>query len=241
MKIVKDKLSHIMYRRITAKMKIKSNNWILIISLVLLAPNLLISQQSKWKMNFVSTKIGEGNKLMMLGEGETLLSRSGIDYVAHSGNIIEIDSNKIVLQFNDKDHSFQINSNTKLCLDGNGYGSLNDFKNKKEATVITDRNNELSLEIYDRLMGFYATTSGTIPVEFKCNPTVTNKKSDLIKDVQSLLNKLGYDAGKADGLMGRRTRNAIRKFEKDFGFNLTGQVSAALLNHLKDADLKQGK
>jgi membrane-bound lytic murein transglycosylase B len=36
-----------------------------------------------------------------------------------------------------------------------------------------------------------------------------------VKDMQTALNKLGYNAGTADGLIGRNTRGALQKFQKD--------------------------
>ncbi len=36
-----------------------------------------------------------------------------------------------------------------------------------------------------------------------------------IKEVQKRLNNLGYDCGKADGIIGKKTKAAIKAFEKD--------------------------
>ena len=43
---------------------------------------------------------------------------------------------------------------------------------------------------------------------------------------QTLLNKLGYNLGKADGVMSSRTRTAIRLFQSRYGLGETGEVSA---------------
>jgi localization factor PodJL len=53
-----------------------------------------------------------------------------------------------------------------------------------------------------------------------------------IADVQNLLNNLGYNAGVADGVLGARTRNAIRDFERDQGMATTGMVTRTLLEKL---------
>ncbi len=56
-----------------------------------------------------------------------------------------------------------------------------------------------------------------------------------IQQAQSLLNRLGYDAGPADGLMGRSTRSAIRSFQRDNRLPETGRVDANLMRQLHDA------
>ena len=55
----------------------------------------------------------------------------------------------------------------------------------------------------------------------------------LVSRAQALLNKLGYDAGSADGVMGERTRAAIRSFERKTGLNETGDVTIPLVTQLE--------
>ena len=47
-----------------------------------------------------------------------------------------------------------------------------------------------------------------------------------------MLNELGYDAGTADGLMGSKTRNAIRSFQAHSGVAVSGEPTAELYNAL---------
>jgi localization factor PodJL len=54
-----------------------------------------------------------------------------------------------------------------------------------------------------------------------------------VAEVQQLLNKLGFDAGEANGTMGTRTRNSIRLFELQSGMRMTGEVSPDLLARLR--------
>ncbi len=49
-----------------------------------------------------------------------------------------------------------------------------------------------------------------------------------IRDVQQLLNRRGYDAGPADGVMGPQTRAAIRTYQVDAGLPVTGEPTADL-------------
>jgi peptidoglycan hydrolase-like protein with peptidoglycan-binding domain len=51
--------------------------------------------------------------------------------------------------------------------------------------------------------------------------------------VQEALQAKGYRPGAADGLLGPRTRAAIRRYQQDYGLPVTGEVSLALLNHLR--------
>jgi peptidoglycan hydrolase-like protein with peptidoglycan-binding domain len=56
-----------------------------------------------------------------------------------------------------------------------------------------------------------------------------------VQAIQRKLNELGYEAGTADGLMGRGTRSAIIAFQQDRGLAATGEADQALLLHLQRA------
>ena len=51
---------------------------------------------------------------------------------------------------------------------------------------------------------------------------------DRIANLQHALRRLGYDPGPVDGILGTRTRAAIRAFQADAGLPVTGQVSERL-------------
>lgn len=55
-----------------------------------------------------------------------------------------------------------------------------------------------------------------------------------LQGIQRGLNRLGYDAGPSDGLMGARTRAAIEAYQRDHGLLVTGQASASLAEHIRD-------
>jgi len=59
----------------------------------------------------------------------------------------------------------------------------------------------------------------------------TNMTKDVIKTIQSSLNDRGYNAGKPDGAMGRGTKAALEKFQKDNGL-ATGGITYETLNAL---------
>ncbi|MCK1895262.1 peptidoglycan-binding protein [Pseudomonas aeruginosa] len=56
-----------------------------------------------------------------------------------------------------------------------------------------------------------------------------------VQAIQRKLNELGYEAGTADGLMGRGTRSAIIAFQRDMGLTQDGQPDGDLLALLNSA------
>ncbi len=58
-----------------------------------------------------------------------------------------------------------------------------------------------------------------------------------VREVQRLLNLLNYDAGTPDGLMGSRTRAAIRSYESSRNMPVTGEVSPSLINALRSQSI----
>ncbi len=54
-----------------------------------------------------------------------------------------------------------------------------------------------------------------------------------LRDIQLLLNRRGFDAGTPDGIMGERTRGAIRSYQSQNGLEVTGEATTALYNHLR--------
>jgi localization factor PodJL len=53
-----------------------------------------------------------------------------------------------------------------------------------------------------------------------------------VQNIQSILNKNGYDAGGADGVMGEKTKNAIIAFQKDNEMVQTGEIDEKLVRAL---------
>ena len=57
-------------------------------------------------------------------------------------------------------------------------------------------------------------------------------KASRIIAVQTALNDLGFPVGKPDGKVGRRTRKAVRDYQKSIGMRATGRINQALLQKL---------
>jgi localization factor PodJL len=53
-----------------------------------------------------------------------------------------------------------------------------------------------------------------------------------VQNIQRILNKNGYDAGGADGIMGTKTKDAIMAFQSDNGLKATGEVDEKLVKAL---------
>ena len=68
----------------------------------------------------------------------------------------------------------------------------------------------------------------------RSQPT-SGEKRDLTANVQRLLNKLGYEAGPEDGIVGPKSSAAIRVFQRQVGLPVDGQVSQRLLKNLEEA------
>lgn len=59
---------------------------------------------------------------------------------------------------------------------------------------------------------------------------VTNAE---ISEIQTLLTRLGFDPGIADGRAGQQTTEAIRNYQRELGLPVNGQPSEDLLRHLR--------
>ncbi|WP_312846867.1 peptidoglycan-binding domain-containing protein [Stappia sediminis] len=67
-------------------------------------------------------------------------------------------------------------------------------------------------------------------------PAWKTSETSQLAYVQRLLNERGYGAGAVDGRMGRRTRGAIRGYQRDNGLESTGEVTGELVVSLEGAE-----
>ena len=70
-----------------------------------------------------------------------------------------------------------------------------------------------------------------IHTSIKNQDLVEKRRQQLIRASSKLFNEKGYSVGKADGLLGRGTRRALEKFQKDSNL-ATGGVTYETLGAL---------
>ena len=76
-----------------------------------------------------------------------------------------------------------------------------------------------------------AVTSKNKSAKSSSSTNVTVSK-DTKKKVQEALNDLGYDCGKADGVFGKKSKNALKQYQKDENLTVTGTIDDATLKKL---------
>src|SRR5262249_32172062 len=79
-----------------------------------------------------------------------------------------------------------------------------------------------------------AANTPMVPDEWiaKGNTTATIDMKRAIRNIQAILNNNGFDAGKPDGEMGKKTVAAIKAFQKSVGQEPTGKIDDALVKEL---------
>lgn len=93
--------------------------------------------------------------------------------------------------------------------------------------------------VFARIMLLFMLCSTLVPAM----PAITNTPYTIaveasynratIKKVQKALNKLGYDCGTPDGIAGKKTKAAIKEYQRDHDLKVTGTVNSTLLSSLK--------
>ena len=69
--------------------------------------------------------------------------------------------------------------------------------------------------------------------DFNVVITANAISKDDIFDVQNALKRIGYDVGVADGIMGKRTRSAIKEYQHDSNAYVDGVITLSLLEKLQ--------
>lgn len=190
----------------------------------------LVSQyeNQKFIVELTSNRVSIDGRIILIGEGEYPINGQ----IAHSGKIDNISSSQIVLNYLEELHVFNIAANTILCANRVQSNNLNDFEVGGNATVQTDLNSNEATLVHNRCLEF-TVGMGTELIDFECASEAVDNQKQLVKEIQILLNELGFNVGAPDGIPGSRTKNAIKKFEKDNGYETTGQISVSLLAKLK--------
>lgn len=57
-------------------------------------------------------------------------------------------------------------------------------------------------------------------------PVPTSQSAPVIRQIQGVLQERGYDPGPLDGVLGKKTKEALRRFQKDHRLAVTGEITA---------------
>ncbi len=80
-----------------------------------------------------------------------------------------------------------------------------------------------------------AANTVTVPVEWSGDVPLASDSAEFkraVANIQLILNKMGFDAGAADGIVGEKTHEAIRAFQSENGMSATGEIDNELVKKL---------
>lgn len=79
-----------------------------------------------------------------------------------------------------------------------------------------------------------AANTVTVPVEWDDGQVMSSSPQfkQAVANIQLILNKIGFDAGAADGIIGTKTRNAIKAFQAENGLSPSGEIDNELVQKL---------
>jgi hypothetical protein len=155
------------------------------------------------------------------------------------GDILSITANRIVLDCEGQQRSFDLTPQTIICIDGYLGDSWEDLATTRTVTVSADIKTKTAARIDN---GAVVSDMGGIqfqPDLAECQPRATTVeiKGEIIQvlTIQQLLVKAGIDTGPLDGKLGPLTARAIRQFETSRGLPETGKITPQLLAQLQAA------
>jgi len=81
---------------------------------------------------------------------------------------------------------------------------------------------------------YYATRLDGAPAMNRGSPNIPKITFEETRELQQLLEKRGYDVGRVDGVLGLKSRVAIRDTQIKFGLPADGWPTAELLARLRN-------
>ncbi|HZD89676.1 MAG TPA: lytic murein transglycosylase [Pseudolabrys sp.] len=88
--------------------------------------------------------------------------------------------------------------------------------------------------VYSTTVAYFATRlAGAPPVSHAGAKSISSLSIDQMKELQTLLNRDGFDAGKVDGKLGNGTREAVKKAQLKYGMPADSWPTAELLSKLR--------
>jgi peptidoglycan hydrolase-like protein with peptidoglycan-binding domain len=58
-------------------------------------------------------------------------------------------------------------------------------------------------------------------------PAPTPQSDPMVRQIQGILQERGYAPGPLDGVFGKKTREALRRFQRDHRLSVTGEIDTA--------------
>jgi peptidoglycan hydrolase-like protein with peptidoglycan-binding domain len=117
-------------------------------------------------------------------------------------------------------------------------GPIDGIAGERTRAAIADyrRRNGLAAsgKLDQKLLDHIRLTARLAAISAEADPALALKGDDRIEKIQRGLAALGYRPGRFDGFIGKETREAIRQFERDRGWPMTGEVSDPLIAELSD-------
>ncbi|WP_413692891.1 peptidoglycan-binding domain-containing protein [Psychromonas sp. KJ10-2] len=139
------------------------------------------------------------------------------------------------------------NNTTNNKNNVNQQGSKSVVQTTTKTTVTTEQkvsNGSKAATQASKTTAYSSKTAVNTPQKVQQKSVTTTHKTttkavsgrSLVLQTQQQLNRLGYKAGSADGLMGKNTRTAIKRFQKKHNLHIDGKSTSALLTILKKAN-----
>ncbi|AVX05428.1 secretory immunoglobulin A-binding protein EsiB [Maritalea myrionectae] len=120
--------------------------------------------------------------------------------------------------------------------DQDATGARDDVARSIDATEMQNLKNQIAnWQPEEIALGANYAPIGTWDPEFNPGPSIDKK--EVVLGVQTALAKLGFTVGKPDGVMGPKTQDAIRGFERALGMNEVGEINPRLMAILSSQPL----
>ena len=87
--------------------------------------------------------------------------------------------------------------------------------------------------MYSLTAAYYATRLDGAPAMNRGSPNIPKLTIDQNRELQQILTRMGYDVGRADGVLGTKSRTAIREVQIKFGMPADSWPTAELLERLQ--------
>lgn len=115
----------------------------------------------------------------------------------------------------------------------------------KNAVIAFQKKNGLAQDgiagknTFNKLKSTYTKTTivnkpSTNSVDWTGQTLKKGSKGEAVKDLQNMLEKAGFDVGKADGVYGYKTASALKAFQKKVGISQDGVAGKNTYNNLKN-------